>query len=113
MPLARPRRDAGRQRQHPATDCSGTHNALTYATGDDEGKPPFDDAIKKTCEDEFTTAVGLTLEQANLTIYSWAWYQPSAQQYAEGARAYRCDLVASNTDSGDRTIFSWSTDRQR
>ncbi len=85
----------------PATDCSEQHNAITYAAADVTDEPPFEDAIKKTCADGFAEALGLTTEQANLTIFAWAWYEPSPRDYALGARSYRCDLTATNTDGGE------------
>ena len=85
----------------PATDCSEQHNAITYAAAAVTDEPPFEDAIKKTCADGFAEALGLTTEQANLTIFAWAWYEPSPREYALGARSYRCDLTATNTDGGE------------
>jgi hypothetical protein len=85
----------------PATDCSEPHNAITYAAATLTDEPPFEDAIKKTCADGFADALGLTQELANLTIFAWAWYEPSPREYALGARSYRCDITATNTDAGE------------
>ncbi len=85
----------------PAIDCSEQHNALTYAAANVADEPPFEDAIEKTCQDGFADALGLTQQQANLTIFAWASYEPSPRDYALGARSYRCDLVATNTDAGE------------
>ena len=91
-----PRATQPRQR---TVRSSTTPSPTRPATVTDE--PPFEDAIKKTCADGFAEALGLTRQQANLTIFAWAWYEPSPRDYALGARSYRCDLAATNTDGGE------------
>jgi len=84
----------------PAGDCSAPHTTLTYLVGGLDAKVKNLDDVKDVCANDFLKALGLTKEQARLTIFSWAYFMPTAREYALGHRDYRCDLVATHPYSG-------------
>jgi hypothetical protein len=84
----------------PASDCSATHTTLTYVVGKLDDKVKTVDDVKDVCAKGYDKALGLTQDKAVLTVFSWAYFMPTAREYALGHRDYRCDLVATNTYTG-------------
>lgn len=88
-------------------DCSRS-TSLTFHVGtlgkDAEGTPLQVDSataqarIAKACPREFRTFVGGTSEQRRLSLLTAIWFTPTLEEEAQGARWYRCDLVAPTAD---------------
>jgi hypothetical protein len=75
-------------------DCTEPHTAQTYAVGqlpaalDDAA---YDDAAVgefayDTCSERFLRYLGADESLAMRSVLSWAWFRPSAQAWADGAR---------------------------
>jgi hypothetical protein len=88
-------------------DCSERHTAQTYAVGplpdefadvdyEDEGLGAW---AYGACSKKFMGFLGADESLVMRTLVSWAWFRPSEQAWAEGARWYRCDVVG----GGDRS----------
>lgn len=88
-------------------DCSEPHTAQTYAVG---SLPPalrdaaYDDEVLgefayRTCSEKFEAFVGGDESLVMRSVVSWAWFRPSENAWADGARWYRCDLVGGGDES--------------
>lgn len=88
-------------------DCSSGHTAETFAVGplpagladasyDDPDLGAF---AFRTCSRAFTRFLGADESLAMRTLLSWAWFRPSEEAWADGARWYRCDVVGGDQDS--------------
>jgi hypothetical protein len=82
-------------------DCAEPHTAETYAVGqlperfreaewDDRRLGAF---AYDRCTTTFMRFLGATESMVLRTLVSWAWFRPSEDAWAEGARWYRCDVV--------------------
>ncbi|MFT4263808.1 MAG: septum formation family protein [Nocardioides sp.] len=82
--------------------CSEPHNSTTFASGelpDDFAKADYDDPdldtwAYGTCMsalEEYLDAGDSTLMRS---LFTWVWFRPSEDAWDEGARWYRCDLLA-------------------
>jgi len=93
----------------PTVACDQTHTAVTYfvdqwprrmvqaATGVEDEE--LESYVTQRCDAAWRNTVGGSLEDWVVSIVSWAWYRPTPEQFAEGARWFRCDVVAGqNTD---------------
>ncbi len=83
-------------------DCAVEHTAQTYAAGPlpasfaDVGydDPALGAFAYRTCQRGLERFLGADESLALRTVLSWAWFRPDEQQWADGARWYRCDVVA-------------------
>lgn len=90
-------------------DCAEPHTARTYAVGQLPSR--FDDAdydaaglstfAYNKCGTKFREYVGADESIALRTILNWAWFRPSADAWADGARWYRCDVVGGGSQSDE------------
>jgi Septum formation len=93
----------------PTVPCRKRHTAETYYVGawpkqlvtaasglDDQA---LEDYVFEQCDRAWRRTVGGSLEEWVISIVSWAWYRPTEEQFDDGARWFRCDVVAGqNTD---------------
>lgn len=77
----------------PPIDCSQPHNAYTFYVGRYQGATPDNDYAGYQCLSRIPKALGITPQQAKLTAYYTVFFQPTSQQWAAGARWFRCDLA--------------------
>jgi hypothetical protein len=91
-------------------DCEDKHTAETFAVGelpDEFDDVEYDDQqvgeyAYRTCTQKFEKFLGAADESLVLrTIVSWAWFRPSENAWADGARWYRCDVVGGSAASTD------------
>ncbi|WP_201931577.1 septum formation family protein [Nocardioides donggukensis] len=88
-------------------DCEDEHTAETYAVGtlpDKFADSDYRDAALgkfayKTCGKGFEKFLGGDESLVMRTVLSWAWFRPSENAWAEGARWYRCDVVGGGEQS--------------
>ncbi|HKE68786.1 MAG TPA: septum formation family protein [Nocardioidaceae bacterium] len=84
--------------------CAKAHTAVTYyvdqwpkrmvqAASSIDDKT-LQDYVMAKCDSAWRDTVGGSLEDWVISIVSWAWYRPTPEQFAEGARWFRCDVVA-------------------
>lgn len=80
----------------PDVDCSEPHTSMTYHVGqfpsDSEVSDP--EAASRGCRQNLPGGVGLTAKETRSSILSYIWFEPSTEQWAAGARWYRCDVIA-------------------
>lgn len=89
-------------------ECAEPHTAQTYAVGtlpDELGSDYDDPALGRwmfpRCERAFQRFIGADESLAMRVQLSWAWFRPSEEAWADGARWYRCDLVGGPADATD------------
>ena len=90
----------------PVVPCARPHTAETFAVGRFAGslaETAVDDErlsseVLDDCERRFRRYVGADESLALRTVLSWAWFRPTPSAWEAGARWYRCDLVAQDTD---------------
>ena len=91
-------------------DCEDKHTAETFAIGelpDDFDDAEYDDRevgefAYRTCTHKFERFLGAADESLVLrTIVSWAWFRPSENAWADGARWYRCDVIGGSAASAE------------
>lgn len=88
-------------------DCTEDHTAETYAVGplpEELSEAAYDSKevgafAYKTCSKAFMKFLGADESLAMRTLLSWAWFRPSEEAWADGARWYRCDLVGGDEDA--------------
>lgn len=89
-------------------DCAEEHTAETFAVGTfpadlvagrDVDDPSLGAYIYETCSDRFQAFLGGEESTVMRSLLSWAWFRPSPEAWADGARWYRCDVVAGTEDS--------------
>ena len=88
-------------------DCSEPHTAETYAVG--PLPADFDDAeydaprlgafAYRTCAEAFQRFVGGDESLVMRTVLNWAWFRPTEEAWADGARWYRCDVIGGGEQS--------------
>jgi hypothetical protein len=85
--------------------CSSPHDAVTIHVGRmpaldaGTGTSPRDQRrLAAHCAVELRRFTGGTVQAHRLSRLQAIWFRPSADQAAQGARWYRCDLVAVGTD---------------
>lgn len=81
--------------------CASPHTAQTYAVG--QMPADFADAAYdatevgafafRTCTTQLQKFLGGDESVAMRSVITWAWFRPSRESWAEGARWYRCDAV--------------------
>ncbi len=87
-------------------DCTRRHTAQTFLVGSFDAAATKDTAyddealgaqVARTCGPRFRRFTGATDSLALRTIVTWAWWRPSEEAWKEGARWFRCDVVARST----------------
>jgi hypothetical protein len=80
----------------PGVGCSEPHTSMTYHVGHFPSDSVVADpeAASRTCERHLPNAVGLSGTQVKSSILTYIWFEPSTTQWSEGARWYRCDVIA-------------------
>jgi hypothetical protein len=87
--------------------CSEEHTAQTYAVGElpDELDTAAYDAPEvaafafDTCSTQLEKFLGGDVSLVMRSIVTWAWFRPSPEAWADGARWYRCDAVGGGEQS--------------
>lgn len=91
-------------------DCASTHTAETYAAGELPGSLKTASYTSSevarisydTCSAAFEKFLGATESLVMRSVLSWAWFRPSEKAWEEGARWYRCDVIGSIDQNGDK-----------
>ena len=86
----------------PAVPCRDEHTAVTYSTGlldqsaasGSAEDPRVRRQVAATCNRRLARFLGGSLEQRRLSLLTKVWFTPTAEQAADGARWFRCDVVA-------------------
>jgi hypothetical protein len=78
--------------------CREDHTAETFHVGEFEGDPAYDDPalaaeVYDDCQGRWVKFTGADESLALRTVLSWAWFRPTEEQWDEGARWFRCDVV--------------------
>ena len=89
--------------------CTRPHNAETYAVGPFKGKladASYDDPqlgahVYDLCSKAFMKFTGADESLALRSVVSWAWFRPTEDQWAAGARWFRCDVVGGTDASAE------------
>jgi hypothetical protein len=88
--------------------CGEEHTAETFAVGTfptklaagaEVGDSALGAYIFKTCSEKFQSFLGGDESTVMRSMLTWAWFRPSEEVWEEGARWYRCDVVAGNEES--------------
>jgi hypothetical protein len=87
--------------------CGQSHTAETYLVGYFRGelaKAAYDDPALAaraydTCTHGFRKFTGADDSLVLRSVLTWAWFRPTEQQWEDGARWYRCDLVGGTDQS--------------
>lgn len=89
----------------PAVDCMAPHTAYTLAVGRlDAGVDAVDaDLAARTCRQELVDALGVRAAELDGTLLEAVWSRPSEEDWEQGARWFRCDLVARDIET-DRLL---------
>lgn len=77
----------------PLVDCTEEHTATTYYVGAYAGEEPVTDEAAYGCREQLPDALGLSAEEAALTAYQYVFFQPTDEQWDDGDRWFRCDIV--------------------
>ena len=91
----------------PAVDCAQDHTAETFAVGsfpDEVATDDPDDAahgsyVYDRCQRGFQSFLGGDASLVLRSTMTWAWFRPTDDAWADGARWYRCDVVGGGEDS--------------
>lgn len=87
--------------------CSSRHTAVTVHVGrlpgelEDQVDPASQEArrrMEKTCPRRMAGYVGGGTEAQRLSRFQAVWFPPTEEEIVEGARWFRCDVVALRTD---------------
>ena len=88
--------------------CTKAHTAETFYVGDfdadatkdtEADDPALAKEVATKCGGQFRKFTGATESLALRTVVSWAWWRPSDDAWEQGARWYRCDVIARSTSS--------------
>ncbi|HEX6247781.1 MAG TPA: septum formation family protein [Nocardioidaceae bacterium] len=98
----------------PVVDCSESHTAETFAVGsfrgrlaalEDPNSPKLGRFIYEKCSSKFQSFLGGDESLVMRSLLTWAWFRPTEEQWEQGARWYRCDVVSGNEESEElRTL---------
>lgn len=89
-------------------DCGQEHTAETFAIGSfpadlardsDYTDPDLGAHVYETCSSRFQTFLGGDESAVMRSMLTWAWFRPSEEAWEQGARWYRCDVVAGTEQS--------------
>jgi hypothetical protein len=92
----------------PVVDCATTHTAETFAVGsfpaalagnDDPDDPALGSYVYDRCQSQFQRFLGGDESLVLRSTMTWAWFRPSKDAWADGARWYRCDVVGGGEQS--------------
>ena len=92
----------------PTVDCSAEHTAETFAVGTFPPRVARDAAhddprlgayVYETCAESFEKFLGGDESAVMRSMLTWAWFRPSEEAWEQGARWYRCDVVAGTEES--------------
>lgn len=89
--------------------CKEAHTAETFAVGPFKGKladADYDDPalgahVYEQCGRAYMKFTGADESLALRTVLSWAWFLPAEEEWAAGARWYRCDVVGGTERSAE------------
>ncbi|WP_370249590.1 septum formation family protein [Nocardioides sp.] len=89
-------------------DCREEHTAQTFAAGDlpaalDDAEPDSPEVAAhayRTCSAGLREFLTADESAAMRSVLTWAWFRPSDDAWEQGARWYRCDVVAGGTAAG-------------
>lgn len=92
--------------EDPDVDCSAPHTSMTYhvgrfAAGSDVSDP---ERARDGCQHFLSSGVGLTPMEVRSSILGFIWFEPSTEQWAAGARWYRCDVIAAQDDGAFKPL---------
>jgi hypothetical protein len=81
--------------------CTEAHTAETFLVAELEGPlaeaeyddPALAEEAYRRCTRQLRRFTGADESLALRTVLSWAWFRPSEEQWEQGARWYRCDVV--------------------
>jgi hypothetical protein len=87
--------------------CAKPHTAETFLVGTFTGKaaqaavddPALGAEVYRACGKEFRRFTGADESLTLRSLIGWAWFRPTDDAWAEGARWYRCDVVGGTEDS--------------
>ncbi len=101
-------------------DCTEKHTAETFAVGEfparvadraeDVDDPVLGAYVFKTCSQRFQTFVDGDESTVLRSMLSWAWFRPSQTAWEDGARWYRCDVVAGTEASKELPALPKTTE---
>jgi hypothetical protein len=97
----------------PANDsevvpCGREHTAETFAVGTfprelakkaEYTDPDLGSYVYRTCSEKFEKFLGGDESAVIRSMLTWAWFRPSEAAWTQGARWYRCDVVAGTEES--------------
>lgn len=91
----------------PTVECGSGNTAQTFAVGDlparfadvEYDDPRLSRFAFKTCSTGFAAFLGADQSLALRTSLSWAWFRPTTDEWADGARWYRCDVLGGGEQS--------------
>lgn len=90
---------------NPTVSCASAHTARTIAVANAPSSVPLKESSKsfqtwlnKACAPALRTAIGGTARQRSISIFTLAFFIPTASQRTAGARWVRCDLIATKPD---------------
>ena len=84
-------------------ECTAKHTAQTFFVGSFDKAATKDTAyddktlgatVARSCRPRFTRFTGATDSLVLRTVVTWAWWRPSKEAWEQGARWFRCDVVA-------------------
>lgn len=83
-------------------DCAEEHTAETFAVGTLPERladaaydsPELSSYMLETCDKRLEAFLGGDESAIMRSILTWAWFRPSETAWADGARWYRCDVIA-------------------
>jgi hypothetical protein len=91
-----------------AVPCRSRHTAETFAVGTFPAKlaqgagytdPELGSYVYRTCSEKFEKFLGGDESAVMRSMLTWAWFRPSQDAWEQGARWYRCDVVAGTEES--------------
>jgi hypothetical protein len=87
-------------------DCTDDHNAETFHVGTfsdaedlERDDPGLGAQVYQQCHRRFMRYVGATPSLALRSVIDWAWWRPDQEEWDEGARWFRCDVVGGDEQS--------------
>lgn len=92
----------------PTVSCAEDHTAETFAVGTfpprvardaEYDDPRLGSHVYQTCAESFEKFLGGDESSVMRSMLTWAWFRPSQDAWEEGARWYRCDVVAGTEES--------------
>ncbi len=91
-----------------AVDCGDGHTAQTFVVGafpekvtrgTAYGSPSLGRFIYDECTDRFAKFVGGDESIVIRSLVSWVWFRPTQDQWNDGSRWFRCDIVGGTPDA--------------